>query len=71
MGGTDLVAGQPVGLEIGGALVELAAVLEADAVHYQVVMRMGRVHMGGHQHLEVRELPLGQLQTHGVDLLGR
>ena len=71
MGGTDLVAGQPVGLEIGGALVELAAVLEADAVHYQVVMRMGRVHMGGHQHLEVRELPLGQLQADGVNFLGR
>lgn len=70
MGGADLVAGQPVGLEVGGALVELAAVLEADTVHHQVVVGMGRVHMGGHQYLEVRELPPGQLQTHGVDLLG-
>ncbi len=70
MGNADLVAGQPVCLEVGGALVELAAVLEADAVHHQVVMRMGRVHMGGHQHLEVRELPLGQLQAHSVELLG-
>ena len=71
MGGTDLVTGQPVGLEVGGALVELAAVLEADTVHHQVVVGMGCVHMGGHQHLEARELPLGQLQAHGVELLWR
>lgn len=71
MGGTDLVTGQPVGLEVGGALVELAAVQEADAVHHQVVVGMGRVHMGGHQYLEAREFLPGQLQTHGVELLGR
>ena len=71
MGGADLVAGQPVGLEVGGALVELAAVLEADAVHHQVVVGVAGVHMGGHQHLEVRELPLCQLQAYGVNLLGR
>ena len=70
MGGADLVAGQPVGLEIGGALVELATILEADTVHHQVVVGMGRVHVGGYQHLKVRELPLGQLQAHGVELLG-
>ena len=71
MCGADFVAGQPVGLEVGGALVELAAVQEADAVHHQVVVGMGRVHVGGHQYLEVRELPLGQRQPHGVEFLGR
>lgn len=71
MGGTDLIAGHPVGLQVGGALMELPAAPEADAVHHQVVVRMLRIHMGGHQHLEVRELPLGQLQPDGVDFLGR
>ena len=33
VGGTDLIAGQPVSLEVGGALVEFPAVLERDAVH--------------------------------------
>ena len=32
VGGTDLIAGQPVGLEVGGALMEFPAALEADAV---------------------------------------
>ena len=32
---------------------------------------MAGVDVGGHQHLEIGELPLGQLQTDGVDLLGR
>ena len=32
---------------------------------------MAGVDVGGHQHLEIGELPLGQLQTHGVDLLWR
>ena len=59
MGGTDLIAGQPVGLEVGGALMELPAVLEADAVHHHVVVEMFCVHMGSHQHLEVGKLPLG------------
>ncbi len=30
---------------------------------------MAGVDVGGHQHLEIGELPLGQLQTDGVDLL--
>ena len=71
MGSTDLIAGQSVGLQVGGALVEFPAVPETDAVYHQVVMRMLGIHMGGHQHLEVRELPLGQLQPDGVDFLGR
>ena len=70
MGGTDLIAGQPMGLEVGGALVEFPAVLEADAVDDQVAVQMVGVDMSGHQHLEVRELPLGQLQSNGVGLLG-
>ena len=71
MGGTDLVAGQPVGLEVGGALMELPAVLEADAVDDQVAVQVVGVYVGGHQHLKVWELPLGQLQADGMGLLGR
>ena len=71
MGGADRIAGQPVGLEVGGALMEFPAVLEADAVDDQVAVQMVGVDMSGHQHLEVRELPPGQLQSDGVDLLGR
>ena len=70
MGGTDRIAGLPVGLEVGGALVELPAVSEADAVHHQMTMEMVRVDVGGHQYLEVGKLPLGQLQSDGVGLLG-
>ena len=71
MGGTDLIAGQPMGLEVGGALVELPAVLEADAVDDQVTVQMVCVNVGGYQHLEVGELPLGQFQRNGVGLLKR
>ena len=71
VGGTDLIAGQSVGLQVGGALMEFPAVPKADAVYHQVVVRMLGIHMGGHQHLKVRELPLGQLQPDGVDFLGR
>lgn len=71
MGSADRIAGQPVGLEVGGALMELPAVLEADAVDDQVAVQMVGVDMSGHQHLEVRELPPGQLQSDGADLLGR
>ena len=71
MGDADRIAGQPVGLEVSGALVEFLAVLERDAVHHQVIVQMAGVDVGGHQHLEIGELPLGQLQTDGVDLLGR
>ena len=71
VGGTDLIAGQPVSLEVGGALVKFLAVLERDAVDDQVAVQMVGVHVGGHQHLEVRELPLDQFQSNGVGLLGR
>ena len=71
MGGTDLVAGQPVGLEVGGALMELPAVLEADAVDDQVAVQMVGVDVGSHQHLKAGKFPLGQLQSNGVGLLGR
>ena len=71
MGGTDLIAGQPMGLEVGGALVELPAVLEADAVDDQVAVQMVGVDVGSHQHFEVGKLPLDQLQSNGVGLLGR
>ena len=71
MGGTDLIAGQPMGLEVGGALVEFLAVLERDAADDQVAVQMVGVDVGGHQHFEVGKLPLGQLQADGVGLLGR
>ena len=71
MGGTDLVAGQPVGLEVGGALMEFPAALEADAVDDQMAVQMVGVDVGSYQHLEIWELPLGQLQSNGVGLLGR
>ena len=71
VGGTDLVTGHSVGLEIGGALVEFPAVPEADAVDDQVAVQVVGVDVGGHQHFEVGKLPLGQLQADGVGLLGR
>ena len=71
MGGTDFIAGQPVGLEVGGALMELPAVLEADAVDDQVAVQMVGVDVGSHQHLKAGKFPLGQLQSNGVGLLGR
>ena len=71
MGNTDLVAGQPVGLQVGGTLVKLPAVLKADAVDDQVTVRMVGVDVGGHQHLEAGKFPPGQLQSNGVGLLGR
>ena len=70
VGGTDIIVGQPVGLQVCGTLVELVAVPEADAVHDQVAVQNVGVDVGGHQHLEIRELPLGQLQADGVGLLG-
>ena len=71
VGKADLIAGQPVGLQVSGALVEFLAVLERDAVHHQVIVQMAGVDVSGHQHLEIGELPLGQLQSDSVDLLGR
>ena len=40
MGGTDFITGQPVVLEVGGALVEFPAVLKADAVDDQVAVQV-------------------------------
>ena len=71
VGGTDFITGQPVVLEVGGALVEFPAVLKADAVDDQVAVQVVGVYVGGHQYLKVGELPLGQLQSNGVGLLGR
>ena len=71
MGGTELIVGKPVGLEVGGALVKFSAVLKTDAVDDQVAVQVVGVNMGGHQHLEAVKLPLGQLQADGVGLLGR
>ena len=71
MSGADLVTGLPVGLEVGGALMELPAVLEADAVDDQVAVQMVGVDVGSHQHLKAGKFPLGQLQSNGVGLLGR
>ena len=66
-----LIVGQPVCLEVGGALVEFFSVPEADAVDDQVTVQMVCVNVGGYQHLEVGELPLGQFQRNGVGLLKR
>lgn len=38
MCGTYFIVGYPVGLQVGGALVEFLAVLERDAVHHQVIV---------------------------------
>lgn len=37
MGSTYFIVGHPVGLQIGGTLVEFAAILKAHTVHHQVV----------------------------------
>ena len=71
VGNADFIVGYPVGLQVGGTLVEFPAIPEADAVHHQVVVQMVGVYVGGHQHLEIWKLPLGQLQADGVGLLGR
>ena len=65
------ITGQPVSLQVGGALMEFLPILEADAVDDQVAVQMAGVDVGGHQHLEIGKLPLGQFQTDGVCLLGR
>ncbi len=71
MGSADLIVDCPVGLKVGGALVEFFSVPEADAVDDQVTVQMVCVNVGGYQHLEVGELPLGQFQRNGVGLLRR
>ena len=70
-GSAEFIVGYPVGLQIGGTLVEFAAILKADAVHHQVAVQMVGVNMGSHQHLEAWELALNQSQRNGVGLLGR
>ena len=65
------ITGQPVSLQVGGALMEFLPILEADAVDDQVAVQVVGIDVGGHQHLEVWKLPLGQLQADGVGLLGR
>lgn len=71
VGGTDIIVGQPVGLQVGGTLVELAAVPEADTVHDQMAVQNVGVDVSRHQRLEVRKLPLSQLQSDGVGFRGR
>ena len=71
VGSTYFIIGHPVGLQVGGTLVELFSVPEADAVDDQVTVQVVCVDVGGYQHLEVGELPLGQFQSDGVGLLGR
>ena len=51
--------------------MELAAVPEADAVHDQVAVQKVGVDVGCYQRLEVRKLPLSQLQSDGAGFLGR
>ena len=71
MGGTDLIVDLTMCLQVGGTLMELVTIPEADAVYHQVVVQMVRVYMGGHQYLEVREFPLGQFQADGESFMGR
>ena len=69
MGSTYFIVSDSVGLQVGGTLVELLTILKAHTVHHQVIVEMLCVHMGGNQHLEVGELPLGQFQSHSVNFL--
>lgn len=48
MGSTDLIVDGPVGLQVGGALVEFFAVPEADAVDDHVTVQMVCVNVGGY-----------------------
>ena len=69
MSHTDLIIDLPLLLEISGVLVELMAILPANAVDDEVVVEVIGVHVGGDYHLELREQPLSQFQTDGVDFL--
>ena len=69
MGNAYFIVDHPVGLQVGGTLVELLTILKAHTVHHQVIVEMLCVHMGGYQHLEVWKLPPGQLQPHSVNCL--
>ena len=46
-GSAEFIVGYPVGLQIGGTLVEFAAILKADAVYHQVAVEMVGVDVGG------------------------
>lgn len=48
VGNADFIVGYPVGLQVGGTLMEFLAALEAHTVHHQVIVEMLCVHMGGH-----------------------
>ena len=48
VGNADFIVGDPVGLQVGGTLVELLAALEAHTDHHPVIVEMLCVHMGGH-----------------------
>ena len=69
MSQTELIVDLPVPLQVSGVLMQLFTILTADAVDDQVVVQMVRVHMGGDQHLKVRELLPSELHADGVDLL--
>lgn len=69
MGGADLVAQGPEGLQGLGGLPQLEARLPADGVHHKVGMEVSGVPVGGHQHLEAGPSFLGKLQSDGVGLL--
>ena len=69
MGGTDLVAQGPEGLQGLGGLPQLPTRLPADGVHHKVGMQVPGVPVSGHQHLEARPSFLGKLQSDGVGLL--
>ena len=40
MGNADFIVGDPVGLQVGGTLMEFLAALEAHTVHHQVIVEM-------------------------------
>lgn len=69
MGGADLVAQGPEGLQGLGGLPQLPTRLPADGVHHKVGMEVSGVPVGGHQHLEAGPSFLGKLQSDGVGLL--
>lgn len=69
LGGADLIAQGPEGLQGLGGLPQLQARLPADGVHHKVGMEVPGVPVGGHQHLEAGPSLPGKLQGHGVGLL--
>ena len=69
MSETDLIVHFSVCQQIVGTLVELVPIFAADAVDYEMVVQVTCVNVGGDHHFEIRELPLGKLQTDDVDFL--